>query len=251
MVDRPRPRLLTFAPMIDSELSRLVLRYHAIEFDEQDHIFGWASLLTLLYGGYGRIPILMAGGPALSGSQAIAEHFDRISEPGRRLFPTDQPAMLRVEADFALFNGSLGGDVAALCYFHMLPQRSAMIELFGRPLPPAEKALVPALYPSLQWLFGTLLRLKAERMEDVVTRVRMVFDLVEERSARPFLVGDRLTMSDLSFAASAAPLIIPPGYTAPVPTFAMMPSALQNISAELQAHPAAARVRAVYELMPG
>jgi hypothetical protein len=53
------PTLLTFAPMVDSETSRLLLAHYGIAYRESDHLFGWVSLLTLLHGG-GLVPLLTA-----------------------------------------------------------------------------------------------------------------------------------------------------------------------------------------------
>ena len=108
-------QLLTFAPMIDSELARLVLGHHSITFVERDHVFGWASILTLLHGGYGQVPLLHGQGLKLSGPRAMAVHFDRKAAPERRLLPSGQPRCQRVQADWARFNGALASDVAALC----------------------------------------------------------------------------------------------------------------------------------------
>jgi hypothetical protein len=54
----PRPRLtmLTFAPMVDSETTRFLLSHYRLAYREERHIFGWASVLTFLYGGYGSDP---------------------------------------------------------------------------------------------------------------------------------------------------------------------------------------------------
>lgn len=84
-------------------------------------------------------------------------------------------------------------------------------------------------------------------MDDVATRIRVVFDEVARRGmTSPWLTGDRVTLADLAFAASAAPLMLPTGYTAPIPRFADMPETLMAIASELQAHPAAARAAVVY-----
>lgn len=245
--DRGLSRVITFAPMIDSELARLVLAHHGVAFDERDHLFGWVSLLTLFHGGYGQAPMLYGKGLRLSGPRAMAEHFDKLVSADEKLIPISQPEALRFETDWAAFNTGLGSDVAVLCYFHMLPEREAMIELFARGLPRAERAVLPAFYPALRSLFSLLLRLSPVRMDDVTTRIHLAFDAVARRGdAHPYLGGDRITLSDLSFAASAAPLVLPDGYVAPVPSLEQMPPELRAIASELRRHPAAKRVAAVY-----
>ena len=75
-------KMITFAPMVDSECTRLALTHYNIPFEEQDHIFGWASLLTLLHGGYGRIPLVHGKGVHESGPRALVDRLD--SDAGER-----------------------------------------------------------------------------------------------------------------------------------------------------------------------
>ena len=60
-------------------------------------------------------------------------------------------------------------------------------------------------------------------------RVDMVFDEVGSRLAdgRPFLVGERFSAADLTFAALAAPVLLPPECPA-YPPVADMPVAMRN-----------------------
>jgi hypothetical protein len=118
-------RFLTFAPMIDTETARLLCRWYAIDYVEDDHLFGWVSLLTNLHGGYGQVPLLYGKGLRLSGSRAVVDHFDALATPDRRLLLTGTQAA-GVEADWSAYNGSLATDVAVFAYFHLLPARALM-----------------------------------------------------------------------------------------------------------------------------
>jgi glutathione S-transferase len=244
------PELLCFAPMVNVELARLVLGHYPFAYRESDHLFGWSSLLTLFHGGYGEVPLLHGAGlPPLSGPRPIALHLDPMYVPECRLVPREQPLRSIVEADWKRYMASLGSDVAVVCYYHMLPNRPVMTELFARGLPPGEKRVLPKVYPLLRWLFTLLLRLKPGRVQDALLRIRLAFDAIDRRIAdgRAFLVGDRLTLSDLSLAAASGPLLLPPDYTAPVPRFEQMPAELQEIVRELRARPTGAFVAAIYK----
>ena len=63
---------------------------------------------------------------------------------------------------------------------------------------------------------------------------------VDDRLAdgRNYLVGDRFSLSDMSFAEALAPLVLPANDGAPLPTFDEMPAALQSLCTELRARPA-------------
>ena len=152
--------MLTFAPMIDSELSRLILTHYAIPYREEPHIFGWASILTLLRGGYGRVPLIHGGGRRLSSPRAVIDDLDPLFAEDRALLPARQPLRTQVEAAWERYNGELAIHTARVAYFHLLPARDIMIEPFSRGVPRWEAAAVRPAYGFLRRLFTMLLRLK-------------------------------------------------------------------------------------------
>ena len=247
------PWLLTFAPMIDSETSRLVLTHYRQPYRETDHLFGWVSLLALLHGGSGLLPFLHGAGLKLTGPRAIVEHFDPATPPERRLLPAEQALRAEVEADWALYNGKLAADVAVVSYYYMLPERSVMTELFARSIPDWEAWTLPVSYPVLRLMFTRLLKLKQPNVDEALKRIRSVFDETDRRVAdgRIFLAGGRLTLSDLALAAAAGPMLVPDHYSAPVPRFHQMPPALKEIVAALRGTPTSAFVAATYAHMAG
>jgi glutathione S-transferase len=200
------------------------------------------------YGGFLQVPMLHGGGARLDGPREIVEHFDPTIPAEKRLLPPEQPLRATIDADWDRYNGALAGDTAAVSYFYMLPERDVMVPLFQRSLPPGESRITPAAYGALRWLFTVLLGLRQPRIDDAVLRIRMAFDATARRVAdgRPFLVGDRLTLGDLALATAAGPLLLPEGYTAPVPTYEQMPPPLRAIADELRAHPTAAFVSGLY-----
>jgi glutathione S-transferase len=68
----------------------------------------------------------------------------------------------------------------------------------------------------------------------------VVFDAVAARLAdgRRFLVGDRFSAADLTFAALAAPIVLPAGYGSPLPPLSALPAAMVCEVERLRAHPA-------------
>lgn len=243
-----QPRLLTFGPMIDSELSRVLLRHYGVAYVEERHIFGYASLLTLLHGGTGFIPLLYGTGLRLTGPRAIVDHYEPTCAPERLLLPAQEPARTAVEADWRLFNGDLGAETARLAYFHLLSCREAMIEAFARGMTAGEARFVGPLYGVLRSAFTLLLHLGADAAADALLRIRRIVEDVDARLAdgRRYIGGDTLTLADLALATALAPLVLPDGYKAPIPSFAQMPAVLQDVVTELRRHPAAALVGRIY-----
>jgi glutathione S-transferase len=247
------PRLLTFAPMIDSETSRLVLGHYRQPYRETDHLFGWVSILALIHGGSGLLPLLHGPGLKLTGPRAIVEHFDPLVPPGRRLLPVEPDLLAEVEADWALHNGKLAADVAVVSYYYLRPERRMMTELFARSVPRWEAWTLPVTYPILRAMFTRLLKLRQPNVDEAMARIRAVFDETDRKVAdgREFLAGGRLTLADLGLAAAAGPMLVPDHYDAPVPTYEQMPPALKEIVDGLRATPTAAFVASVYARLVG
>jgi glutathione S-transferase len=244
--------LLTFAPMVDSEFARLLLRHYRVPFREADHMFGWCSLVAIRHGGYGRIPLLHGNGPRLTGPRNIFAHFDPLALEGQRLMPEEGASRAAVERDLLRYNGDLALDVAVASYFHLLSERALMIALFAKGIPRWEARGTPVGYPVLRLLFKLLLRLNPQRAADSIERIHTIFDETDERlrDGRRFLAGDNLTLGDIALASASASLLHPPGYAAPVPTVEQMPPVLRDLAHALAARPTARLVERIYAAIP-
>ncbi|WP_426291528.1 glutathione S-transferase C-terminal domain-containing protein [Sphingomonas sp. TWP1-3-1] len=239
--------LLTFAPMIDSETMRLVCRWHKQEFHESDHAFGWVSILTLLRGGYGQVPLLYRDAHRLSGPRAAAAHLDTTSSQQIRLSPAGA-AEAGIDADWTAYNGQLATDVAVFSYYHLLPSRSMMASFFARPVPSLEGRLTIVLYPLLQWTLSCLLGLSVARARTAERRIETVCAALDRRLAdgRLFLTGSRVSLGDIALAGALSPLMRPIGHGAPLPPDAELPEPFTRLAISLRGTPVARLVERVY-----
>jgi glutathione S-transferase len=75
-----------------------------------------------------------------------------------------------------------------------------------------------------------------------------VLDEVADRlsDGRRYLVGGRFTTADLTFAALAAPLVLPPEYGVALPAIEDLPSDMAATVREVRAHPAGAHALAMF-----
>jgi glutathione S-transferase len=241
--------MLTFAPMVDSETTRLVCRYYGVDLDERDHLFGWVSLLTLFHGGHGLIPLVYGKGFALTGPGKVIRHFDPKLPPERRLAPVEEPLAGEVAKDWKTYNGGMGHDIAVFAYYHLLPERALMAPIFAAPVPPAEAKLVPATYGLMSAAFKSLLKLSPQHAAEAADRMRASFDATDQRIAdgRRYLSGDRLTKGDIALCAASAPILLPRGYGAQMPTVEELPLVMRALSEELRARPTATFVQRLYD----
>ena len=93
------------------------------------------------------------------------------------------------------------------------------------------------------------LNLSPKVAETGLAAVRAGFDKVDALLAdgRRFLYADRLTIADLAFAASAAPMVLANGYQGHLPTIDKVPKTMSSVMEELRASPAGKYVQQMYD----
>lgn len=242
------PVLITFPPSIDSETSRFLVNHYGIESSEKRHTFIFSTFVTLWHGFTPRFPLLYGDSLRLVGPRPIVDHFDPGASPDLKLLPTDQNDRNQVEADWTLFNTTLAFATADFAYYYLLPHRDRMIRPLTEGVPNLERITVERAYPVFRGLMSLLLGLSATKTQQSASQINTIFDSVDTRLAdgRNFLVGGRLTLSDVAFAVSAAPAILPPGYGGPIPPFEEMPPEVQALVTEMRGHPAGSFALRIY-----
>jgi glutathione S-transferase len=241
-------KLITFAPMIDSQTWRLLLRHYNVAYQEEPHAFIWGSVLALLRAGSLQVPALCGAGPTLVGPDTAIDLWDDEQPPGHALIPADPAARATVQADWDLFHGTLATYTARLAYYHLLPHRDILIEPFTRGIPPGEASLTRFIYPVQRAVFTLLLQLSAKTAATAEVQIRSIFDQTDARlqDGRRFLLGDRLTLGDMALAAVGAPVTLPDGNRSPIPTLAQMPPVYAAFVTAMQARPTALLIQRVY-----
>ena len=243
------PILITFPPSLDSELSRFLLQHYGIRHEERPHALIFSFLYTLWHGRTLIFPLLYGNSLRLVGPRAMSEHFDARCAPSLKLWPDDETQKHDVERDWKDFNQTLALATARFAYYHLLPLRDLMIRPLSQGAPDFERKAVRSAYPIFAGLLRLLLWLTAKHAQQSLEQIRKSFKAVDDRLAtgRRFLIGDRLTLSDIAFADAAAPVVLPDTYGGPIPTFAEMPSVVQKVVTEMRARPAGAFALRIYE----
>jgi glutathione S-transferase len=211
--------LITFPPSLDCELSRFLLTYYGIHYEERRHAFGFNFFATFWHARTLHFPLVVSESYQLDTVRKMIDYFDPLCPENRKLLP-GEPTRAVVEADWTAFNGTLGGATAVFAYHHLLPHRELMIRPLSEGTPLFEAFTVRWGYAVFAFLLRKLLGLSDDAAMAALTQIRSAARTVDDRLAdgRPYLTGDRFTLSDMAFAVALAPLVLPDTYGGPLPT---------------------------------
>jgi len=229
-------KLITIPPSHYCEKARWALDRGGLAFDEEPH----PPLLHLLpsrkAGGRRTTPVLVTDLGVYPDSTDILHFVDSQVDDPPPLFPTDPVQRAGVGQLEELFDEKLGPHTRRLAYFHLLQDR----DLFeGAALVGArrgERMVFKLFLPMIRGMMRKGMKIDTEGAERSLGRIREVFETVNERlaSGRRYLVGERFTAADLTFAALAAPVLLPRSYGAPLPSLAELPDEMLAIIDEMR-----------------
>ena len=248
---RTPPKVITFPPSADSETGRWVLNYYGVEFDEHRHAPPFFFLAVPLNGGR-HFPLLRGAGLLLDGVRPIIDHYGGLAPPHRTLVPPELAD--EIEPLWTLFNQTMGASVVTWAYTHLLPHRDIMIRPLSLGCPGYQRWFVSTCYGVAKTLLWKALKLSEPAAAEALAIIRATFASVDDMLAdgRRWLVGDRLTLADLSFAASGAPLVLPSGYggyqyeQGPIPTLSQFPAPQRDTIEAMRETPAGQFVLRIY-----
>jgi glutathione S-transferase len=233
-------RLMTIGPSHYCEKARWALDFFGVPYDEEPHPpivhWGW----SLRSGGGRTVPILFAGERVIGDSTDILHFLDERHGNGCRLYPTDPELRSEVNELEELFDTRLGPHTRRLAYFHLLPQRSLALAAIMPGVSSGQGFIFRVGFPFFRWFMRRGMNINPASAERSLDRVRQVFAIVDERldDGRDFLVGGAFTAADLTFAALAAPVLVPPQYGTALPMLEELPEAIAELVEEFRMRPA-------------
>lgn len=241
-------RLITIPVSHYCEKARWALDRVGATYREDPHppIFHYRT--TRGAGGGRTVPVLVTDLGVFSDSTDILEFLDSRHANGWRPYPGDAQQRQEVETLEELFDTKLGPHTRRVAYHHLLPQKRLFLDSVLRGVGGWEGALFPMARPSVCWLMRRGMKITAESSERSLGFVREVFSNVADRLAggRPYLVGETFSAADLTFAALAAPMILPRGYGGPLPALSDVPQDFLALVEEFRTTPAGAFAQRMY-----
>lgn len=162
-------------------------------------------------GGRGHVPVLRDGGRLIEGSNAIAAYLDE-AYPDRPLLPHDPSARSEVLALERMCDERLGPDARRVAYQAAFENPALFVGTLLSSRPPRRwlnRWWLRLLEPRLRRKFKVHPKEIAESRE----RLRLVLTEIQSRvAARPYLVGDALTLADIAAVSLLDPLEIVPEF---------------------------------------
>lgn len=144
-------------------------------------------------------PVLIAGDRVIAdSSEIVAFASEQAADPSLGLY--FDPEARELEAHYS---GRFGADTRRLVYWYLLPHRELLVDLAVRNVGRRQARVFAASVPFLIPLLRKALAVDETHAMRSRANVLAEFERVSERLAdgRPYLLGDRFSAADLSFAA--------------------------------------------------
>ncbi len=195
-------------------LDRVGLRYR-----EEPHVQGIHRLAARRAGGGGTVPVLVTPEGAIGESREILAWIDERTPEEHRLFPSDHAARAEVDSLCSRLDEQLGPQGRRLMYVHLMKQRELVMYFNNQGVPPWEDRLLRYGWPLMRRFVGRALGIVPGIEHEDEPAVFRELDFVAGILAdgRPYLCGERFSAADLTFAALAAAIVIPPIYGVALP----------------------------------
>jgi glutathione S-transferase len=242
-------RLVTIPISHFCEKARWALDRAGVDYVERPHLQLIHIFAARFAGGGRTVPVLVtSGGEVLPESSAILRWSDTQIEPERRLYPEGDLGAQAAALEAWLDEG-FGPDGRVWMYHQTLPVVHELERWAVAGIPRWERRFFRMGGPAIEWSMRRYLRVDAATAAAGLQSVDAVFDDVAARlsDGRRFLLGDRFTAADLTFAALAAPMLLPARYGSPLPPPEEMPEAAAREVRRLRAHPAGVFADRLYD----
>lgn len=221
------------------EKARWALECAGLDYEELCHVqlFHYGS--TLWHGRSLYAPVLVTEHGPVAGSSRIVRYADAHAELPCALIPGNPVDALRVGEFEELFDRVVGVEARRWMYWAGFEQLgyAKMLELAAQGTPPWEESIAGFIMPLGRWYLEKRLRIDTTRVQRGMSELRSVFELVgnELSDGRRYLVAEKFTAADLTFAALSAFVLMPPEYGVHLPNVDDLPDRMRNLVREFRA----------------
>jgi glutathione S-transferase len=233
-------RLVTIPISHFCEKARWALDRAGVHYVEEPHLQLVHVVAARRAGGGRTVPVFVSAvGEVLGESSAILRWAEQHLPAEKRLYPEGELGAEAAALESWLDQGF--GPEGRLWLYHVtLPVVRDMEPWAVAGVPLWERRMFRAGERAIGFVLRRYLGIDARSAAVSLERVEAVFDQIARRlsDGRRFLLGERFTAADLTFAALSAPMLLPRGYGSPLPPPEVMPSEAAQVVGRLRAHPA-------------
>jgi glutathione S-transferase len=229
-------RLITIPVSHYSEKARWALDYLQIPYQELAHMPPFHRNATKKHGGT-TVPVLVTDTGVATDSTDILRYLDRLYP--EKLYPIDPQLQLVGTELEILFNNTLGVHTRRWGYSHIITPK-LLYPKWTQGVPFWEKLLFPVIFPKVGKIVRSNFDITETSAIESYREIEIVFDRVDSLLAdgRKYLLGNRFSAIDLTFAALAAPILQPPEHHIPPTPMDLLPAQMQTDIRKAQATPA-------------
>jgi glutathione S-transferase len=226
------------------EKGRWALDRGAIPYREELHAPVVHLLGTLPRGGRSTPLLALPDGTVLKSSRELLHHVDA-QRPGL-LYPKEPALRAEVDALEARFDDELGPATRRLAYHAIFGANESIGPMLDATTQGLSRALSPLLSRVLPGMLSRALKIDDTGAQRSREKLAPLLDELDRmlRDGRRYLVGDRFTAADLTFAALYSPLLFPDEQ--PITSKVPAPLSLEKLRAEHAARPAGALALRLY-----
>jgi glutathione S-transferase len=222
------------------EKARWALERTGVPYRERAHLQLFHRFAVRRAGGGTTAPVLVWNGRVLADSADILEAASGQAPRALQLYPDDPQLATDVRALERDFNDRLGPESRRWMYYE-LRGRGDIANRYGcTGVPGWQRRSLPLVYPVAARIIDRFLAVTPETAASAESAVWATFDEMADRldDGRPFLCGQDFSAADLTFAALAAAVLLPPEYGVPLPQPDELPAQMAAKVTEFRAHPA-------------
>ena len=192
------------------EKVRWALDYLNVDYTEEHHAPPFHRFYTKKYGGM-TVPLLVTEEQNYCDSTEILQYLNTIASDDKKLYPHNVELRSQVEELEELFDSQLGVATRCLGYYFALQNSWKIPFMWSKRASWHEKIGSMISYPIVIKMIKETYQVNETQKDIALQTIKNIFNIVDERlgSEQQYLVGNKISAADISFAALAAPLLRP------------------------------------------
>ncbi len=171
------------------------------------------------------VPVLFTETAVLKDSAEILEWVDELAPVQSKLYPSEPHQRQQVDELIGMFDAELAPAVRLWLYFHIFDRSELIKPLWCQGVPWFERLLFPVVFHWMRSNVFQMYVIDEESEAKAHACMCRIFEQVDHLLAdgRAYLVGDRFSAADLTFATLAAAAVLPRGYGVTMPGLDSLP----------------------------